>query len=190
MISVQGPQQKESRRNCCNSPPARRVPKNADSICRQSNREASGTQVFVLLISKRTRRYSMPILGERFYQMSNAIFCYDLKPIPLAVYSYLVCCAGQKELCWPSIKTIALQLFGKRCEGRSQAISGSRIHPQGGNQQADAPRRKLAAEQQPLLHPAAACAFHRRASCKQEIHHRRCCGGSVSAKQRIARESP
>ena len=40
----------------------------------------------------------MPILGERFYQMSNAIFCYDLKPIPLAVYSYLVCCAGQKEL--------------------------------------------------------------------------------------------
>ena len=93
----------------------------------------------------------MPILGERFYQISNAIFCYDLKPIPLAVYSYLVCCAGQKELCWPSIKTIALQLFGKRCEGRSQAISGSRIHPQGGNQQADAPRRKLAAEQQPLL---------------------------------------
>ena len=69
----------------------------------------------------------MPILGERFYQISNAIFCYDLKPIPLAVYSYLVCCAGQKELCWPSIKTIALQLFGKRCEGRSQAISGSRI---------------------------------------------------------------
>ena len=24
----------------------------------------------------------MPILGERFYQMSNAIFCYDLKPDP------------------------------------------------------------------------------------------------------------
>ncbi|MBS5549435.1 MAG: helix-turn-helix domain-containing protein [Oscillospiraceae bacterium] len=50
----------------------------------------------------------MPILGERFYQMSNAIFCYNLKPIPLAVYNYLVCCAGQKDLCWPSIKTIAL----------------------------------------------------------------------------------
>ena len=78
----------------------------------------------------------MPILGERFYPMSNVIFCYDLKPIPLAVYGYLVCYAGEKELCWPSIKTIALQLFGKRCEGRSQAISGSRIHPQGGNQQA------------------------------------------------------
>ena len=39
---------KESRRNCCNSPAARRVPKNADSICKQSNREASGTQDFVL----------------------------------------------------------------------------------------------------------------------------------------------
>ena len=50
----------------------------------------------------------MPILGERFYQMSNTIFCYDLKPIPLAVYSYLVCCAGQKDVCWPSMKTIAL----------------------------------------------------------------------------------
>ena len=24
------------------------------------------------------------------------------------MYSYLVCCAGQKELCWPSVKTIAL----------------------------------------------------------------------------------
>ena len=51
----------------------------------------------------------MPILGERFYQMSNAIFYYDLKPIPLVIYSYLVCCAGQKDLCWPSIKTIALR---------------------------------------------------------------------------------
>ena len=35
---------KESRRNCCNSPAARRVPKNADSICEQFNREALGTQ--------------------------------------------------------------------------------------------------------------------------------------------------
>ena len=43
------PQQKESRRNCCNSPAARRVPKNADSICKQSNREASGTQDFCSL---------------------------------------------------------------------------------------------------------------------------------------------
>lgn len=131
----------------------------------------------------------MPILGERFYQISNAIFCYDLKPIPLAVYSYLVCCAGQKELCWPSIKTIALQLFGKRCEGRSQAISGSRIHPQGGNQQADAPRRKLAAEQQPLLHPASACASRHRPLHRQGLRRRRW-RGSVSTKRRVTRKSP
>ena len=31
----------------------------------------------------------MPILGERFYQMSNAIFCYDLKPIPLGLLNVL-----------------------------------------------------------------------------------------------------
>ena len=50
----------------------------------------------------------MPIMGERFFQMSNAIFCYDLTPIQLAVYSYLKCCAGQKEKCWSGMKTIAL----------------------------------------------------------------------------------
>ena len=38
------PIKKESRRNCCNSPAARRVPKNADSICEQSTKEAPGTQ--------------------------------------------------------------------------------------------------------------------------------------------------
>ena len=42
MIPV--PTKKENRRNCCNSPAARRVPKNADSICEQFNRETSGTQ--------------------------------------------------------------------------------------------------------------------------------------------------
>lgn len=30
--------------NCCNSPAARRVSKNADSICEQSNRETYETQ--------------------------------------------------------------------------------------------------------------------------------------------------
>jgi hypothetical protein len=39
--------------------------------------------------------------------MSNAVFCYGLTPIQLAVYSYLVCRAGQNERCWPSMKTIA-----------------------------------------------------------------------------------
>lgn len=38
------PIKKESRRNCCNSPAARHVSKNADPICKQSNRETFGTQ--------------------------------------------------------------------------------------------------------------------------------------------------
>ena len=48
------------------------------------------------------------ILGERFYQMSNAIFHYDLTPTEFMVYNYLVSCAGQKDVCWPSIGRIAL----------------------------------------------------------------------------------
>ncbi len=49
----------------------------------------------------------MPILGEHFYQMSNAIFHYGLTPDQFTVYCYLVCCAGQKEFCWPSVKTLS-----------------------------------------------------------------------------------
>lgn len=47
------------------------------------------------------------ILGEQFFKMSNVIFHYKLTPIQLTVYSYLVSCAGQKEYCWPGMKTIA-----------------------------------------------------------------------------------
>ena len=47
------------------------------------------------------------IPGEQFFKMSNAIFCHGLTPIQLAVYSCLVSCAGQKEKCWPSVRTIA-----------------------------------------------------------------------------------
>ena len=50
----------------------------------------------------------MAILGERFYQTSNAVFCYGLTPHQFTVYSYLRCCAGQRGHCWPSMKTIAL----------------------------------------------------------------------------------
>ena len=48
------------------------------------------------------------VLGERFYQMSNAIFHYDLTPAEFMVYNYLVSCAGQKGVCWPSIGKIAV----------------------------------------------------------------------------------
>ncbi len=49
----------------------------------------------------------MSILGERFFKLSNALFCYHLTPIQFTVYSFLVSSAGQKEKCWPSVKTIA-----------------------------------------------------------------------------------
>lgn len=49
----------------------------------------------------------MSIPGEQFFKMSNVIFCYGLTPIQFAAYSYLVSRAGQKERCWPSMKTIA-----------------------------------------------------------------------------------
>ena len=42
-----------------------------------------------------------------FYQVDARIFELGLKPITLAVYSYLVCCAGRKRSCFPSVRTIA-----------------------------------------------------------------------------------
>jgi len=46
-------------------------------------------------------------LTQNYYQMSNSIFSYRLKPIQFAVYCYLISCAGAKEMCWPSMSTIA-----------------------------------------------------------------------------------
>ena len=119
----------------------------------------------------------MPILGERFYQMSNAIFYYDLKPIPLAVYSYLVCCAGQKDLCWPSIKTIALHCSCSENAARDavrQLVERGFI-------------RKVATKQM-RLHPAAACVSHDRPSHKQAARCRRW-WGNVSTRRRITKKS-
>ena len=45
---------------------------------------------------------------NNYFTMPNEVFQLGLSAGELAVYSYLVCCAGQKDLCWPSIKTIAL----------------------------------------------------------------------------------
>ena len=58
----------------------------------------------------------MSILGERFYKMSNAIFCYDLTPIQLAVYSYLVCCTGSKGRCWPASSQAPYRSFPRKRE--------------------------------------------------------------------------
>lgn len=42
-----------------------------------------------------------------FYQVDVRVFELGLKPITLVVYSYLVCCAGRKRSCFPSVRTIA-----------------------------------------------------------------------------------
>ena len=47
-------------------------------------------------------------LTQNYYQMPNIIFSYHLTPIQFAVYSYLTSCAGAKEMCWPSMQTIAV----------------------------------------------------------------------------------
>ena len=62
------------------------------------------------------------ILGERFYKMSNASFCYGLTPVQHTAYSYLVCSSGQKGYCWPSVKTVA-----ERC-GCSEETARKALH--------------------------------------------------------------
>ena len=42
-----------------------------------------------------------------FFQMDTRVFDRRLKPIPFAVYSYLVSCAGSRGSCFPSVRTIA-----------------------------------------------------------------------------------
>lgn len=49
----------------------------------------------------------MQILGQRFFKLSNIMFSYGLTPVQFMVYSYLVCCAGSRGTCWPSMQTIA-----------------------------------------------------------------------------------
>ena len=42
-----------------------------------------------------------------YYQMDTRVFDQGLRPIPFAVYSYLVSCAGSRGSCYPSVRTIA-----------------------------------------------------------------------------------
>ena len=52
-----------------------------------------------------------------FYQMDTRVFDQQLRPIPFAVYSYLVFCAGHKRNCFPSVRTIA-----KNCSCSESAV--------------------------------------------------------------------
>ena len=42
-----------------------------------------------------------------YYRMPHRIFQLGLTPSQFTVYSYLVSCLGQRDVCWPSYKTIA-----------------------------------------------------------------------------------
>ncbi len=53
----------------------------------------------------------------QFYQVDAKVFDLGLKPIPFAVYSYLVFCAGHKRNCFPSVRTIA-----KMCSCSESAV--------------------------------------------------------------------
>ena len=44
---------------------------------------------------------------ERFFKLSNSVFRYGLTPIQFVVYSHLVCCAGSRGKCYPSMQNIA-----------------------------------------------------------------------------------
>lgn len=49
----------------------------------------------------------MRYMSERIFQMSTTVFHYNLTPNQLAVYSYLVSCAGKRNACQAKIRTIA-----------------------------------------------------------------------------------
>ena len=50
-------------------------------------------------------KYQVP--KEHYFRMYNKVFDLDLKATTFMVYSYLVCCAGNKGNCWPSLETIS-----------------------------------------------------------------------------------
>ena len=50
-------------------------------------------------------KYQVP--REHYFRMYNKVFDLDLKATTFLVYSYLVCCAGNKGSCWPSLETIS-----------------------------------------------------------------------------------
>ena len=51
------------------------------------------------------KKYHAP--SKEFFRLPNKIFDVPMTPIQFTIYAYLVCCAGSKGYCWPSIKTIS-----------------------------------------------------------------------------------
>ena len=84
------------------------------------------------------KKYQVP--KEHYFRMYNKVFDLDLKATTFLVYSYLLCCAGNKGNCWPSLETISrktglsistIQEHLKILEQR-QLITKSRLRVNGG----------------------------------------------------------
>ena len=43
---------------------------------------------------------------KEFFRLFNKIFTIPMTPIEFRLYAYLVCCAGNKGYCWPTMETI------------------------------------------------------------------------------------
>lgn len=50
------------------------------------------------------RKYQAPT--SEFFRLPNKIFAVLITPIEFRLYAYLVCCAGRKGYCWPTLETI------------------------------------------------------------------------------------
>lgn len=51
------------------------------------------------------RRYLPPM--ENYFRMYNKVFDLNLRATTFLLYSYLLCCAGSKGHCWPSLEMIS-----------------------------------------------------------------------------------
>ena len=45
-----------------------------------------------------------------FFRLPNEIFNLRLDPFSFVIYAYLVCCAGSRGECWPSMETMHRKL--------------------------------------------------------------------------------
>lgn len=53
-------------------------------------------------------KYQAP--SKCFFRLPNEIFNLRLDPFSFEIYAYLVCCAGSRGECWPSIETMHRKL--------------------------------------------------------------------------------
>ena len=71
------------------------------------------------LLNKNMEEVIYTKYSRGFYQVDARIFDQGLTPIQLAVYSYLVSCAGSRGSCFPSVRTIARKCSCSESAARS-----------------------------------------------------------------------